>query len=134
MAETTSDLPADLAEIRESYVDTFGTWPPLPAGRFAFSSSIDPEFLRICEKLRAHALYSQVFDHKTTQLILVGMLMVAGHPAAQIHAVAARRAGASWEELHKIVELATAMHTLMPANQGFAMLNALREKETGGGG
>ena len=55
-----------------------------------------------------------------------------GHHAAQMHALAARRAGASWEELHKVVELAAATRALMPANQGFAMLNTLRKQDGGG--
>jgi alkylhydroperoxidase/carboxymuconolactone decarboxylase family protein YurZ len=105
----------------------------LPEGRFEFSSDVNPEFLRISEKLRAHAFYSDVFDMKTTQLILFGMLIVEGHHAAQMHALAARRAGASWEELHKVVELAAATRSLMPANQGLAMLNTLRKQEKGNG-
>jgi alkylhydroperoxidase/carboxymuconolactone decarboxylase family protein YurZ len=113
----------------QTYVDMFGVRPTLPEGRFEFSSDVNPEFLRISEKLRAHAFYSDVFDMKTTQLILFGMLIVEGHHAAQMHALAARRAGASWEELHKIVELAAATRSLMPGNQGLAMLNALRKQE-----
>jgi alkylhydroperoxidase/carboxymuconolactone decarboxylase family protein YurZ len=67
---------------------------------------------------------------KTTQLILFGMLLVEHNQvAAQAHAAAARRAGASWEELHKVVELAAATGALYPANQGGALLNGLREKE-----
>ena len=126
------DLPEDLAKFRETYVEMFGNWPALPAARFAFSSEINPDFLRLSEQLRAQAFYSDVFDMKTTQLILFGMLVVERHAAAQVHALAARRAGASWEELHKVVELACATGCLMPANQGFALLNGVREKETGG--
>ena len=90
---------------------------------------MNPEFLRISEKLRAHAFYNDVFDMKTTQLMLFGMLIVEGHQAAQMHALAARRAGATWQELHKVVELAAATGCLKPANMGFAMLNTLRDKE-----
>ena len=128
--ETTSNaLPEDLAEFRDSYVALFGSWPALPAARFAFASEVDPQALRLVEALRAHAFYSDVFDVKTTNLILFGMLLVEHHPAAQMHALAARRAGASWQELHKVVELASATGALAPANQGAAVLQALREKE-----
>jgi hypothetical protein len=116
----------------QTYVDTFGVRPTLPEARFAFSSEVDPEFLRLSEKLRAHAFYNDVFDMKTTQLMLFGMLLVEGHQAAQMHALAARRAGASWQELHTVVELAAATGCLKPANMGFALLNTLREKEGGG--
>ena len=123
------DLPDDLKEFRDSYVALFGSLPQLPAARFAFSGEVDRQALRLVEQLRAHAFYSDVFDVKTTNLILFGMLLVEHHPAAQMHALAARRAGASWQELHKVVELASATGALAPANQGSALLQALREKE-----
>lgn len=129
MNTSKKNLPADLAGFRDTYVEMFGVLPPLPAARFEFSGEVDPEFLRLSEKLRAHAFYSDVFDAKTTQLILFGMLLVEHNPAAQMHAMAARRAGASWEELHKVVELASATHSLGPANQGGSMLKALCDKE-----
>ena len=122
-------LPSDLAKFRDTYVALFGILPQLPAARFEFSGEVNPEFLRFSEQLRAHAFYSDVFDVKMTNLILFGMLLVEHHPAAQMHALAARRAGASWQELHKVVELASATGALAPANQGSALLQALREKE-----
>ena len=125
----TDDLPDDLKKFRDSYVELFGALPQLPAARFAFSGETDPQALRLVEQLRAHAFYSDVFDVKMTNLILFGMLLVEHHPAAQMHALAARRAGASWQELHKVVELASATGALAPANQGSALLWTLREKE-----
>lgn len=124
------DTPAVLAEFRDSYVKLFGSLPPLPAARFEFSGKINPEFLRRAEALRAHAFYSNVFDVKTTNLILFGMLLVEHNPAAQMHALAARRAGATWEELHKVVELASTTGALGPANQGSAMLKTLHDGES----
>ncbi|MCX7312132.1 MAG: carboxymuconolactone decarboxylase family protein [Alphaproteobacteria bacterium] len=133
MSDKKKELPADLAKFRDSYADLFGTLPALPAGRFAFSGDMNPEFLRTAEELRAQAFYNKSFDMKTTQLILFGMLLVEHNQiAAQQHALAARRAGASWEELHTVIELATATGALYPFNQGSALLNALREKEQGG--
>ena len=132
MSNKKEDLPADLATFRDSYVELFGALPPLPAARFEFSGKVNPEFLRLAEQLRAHAFYSDVFDLKTTQLILFGMLLVERNQmGAQAHAAAARRAGASFKELHKIVELAAATGSLAPANQGSALLKALEEKESG---
>lgn len=131
MAKQKHELPVDLAGFRDTYVELFGTLPPLPAARFELSGEVNPEFLRLSEKLRAHAFYSDVFDGKTTQLILFGMLLIEHNPAAQMHALAARRAGATWEELHKVVELAAATKSLGPANQGGAMLKALRDKADG---
>ena len=125
------ELPEDLAKFRDTYVELFGHLPPLPAARFEFSGEVNPEFLRLAEKLREHAFYSDVFDLKTTHLILFGMLLVEHNPAAQMHALAARRAGATWQELHKVIELASATGSLGPANQGSAMLKTLRDKEQG---
>jgi 4-carboxymuconolactone decarboxylase len=131
MTESKNRLPPDLVKFRDTYVELFGTLPPLPTARFEFSGEINPEFLRLAEQLRAHAFYSTVFDVKMTNLILFGMLLVEHNPAAQMHAIAARRAGASWEELHKVLELAAATKALGPANQGSAMLKAVRDKEAG---
>ncbi len=126
-----NDLPDDLVAFRDSYVALFGALPALPSARFEFSGETDPQALRLIEQLRAHAFHSDVFDIKTTNLMLFGMLLVEHHPAAQMHALAARRAGASWLELHKVVELASATGALAPANQGSALLKALRDKEPG---
>ena len=126
------DTEAELKKFRDSYVELFGTLPALPAGRFAFSGEMNPEFLRTAEELRAQAFYNKTFDMKTTQLILFGMLLVEHNQiAAQQHALAARKAGATWQELHTVMELATATGALYPFNQGSALLNTLREKEDG---
>ena len=130
MADDKKALPGDLEKFRDSYVELFGSFPALPQGRFAFSGEVNPQFLRTAEELRAQAFYNKSFDVKTTQLILFGMLLVEHNQiAAQQHALAARRAGATWEELHTVIELATATGALYPFNQGSALLNALRDKE-----
>ena len=83
----------------------FGTLPPLPAARFEFSGEVNPEFLRVVRAAaRAARSTPRAFDMKTTQLILFGMLLVEHNQiGAQAHAAAARRAGASWEELHTVM-------------------------------
>jgi alkylhydroperoxidase/carboxymuconolactone decarboxylase family protein YurZ len=131
MSDSKKDFPEDIARYRDTYVELFGTFPPLPSARFDFSSDVNPEFLRVSEKLRAGAFYSKNIDVKTTQLILFGMLLAEHNPVgAQAHAAAARRAGATWEELHTVMELAAATGALWAANNGGAMLKALRDKET----
>ena len=133
MTDKKKDLPDDIVKFRDSYVELFGTLPPLPAARFEFSGEVNPEFLRVSEQLRAGAFYSDVIDVKTTQLILFGMLLAEHNPVgAQAHAAAARRAGASWEELHTVMQLAAATGALWAANNGGSMLKALRDKELGG--
>ncbi len=126
---STNELPPDLAAFRDSYVELFGSVPPLPAAKFDSIAQIDPESLRLTEQQRAHAFYSDVFDGKTTQLILYGMLLHAGSPAAKFHALAARRAGASWQELQKVAELAAATAASGPMNNGGSILKELRSEE-----
>ena len=133
MSDSKKDFPEDIAKFRDTYIELFGTFPPLPSARFDFSGDVNPEFLRVSETLRAGAFYSKHIDVKTTQLILFGMLLAEHNPVgAQAHAAAARKAGASWEELHTVIELATATGALYPFNQGSALLNSLREKEKDG--
>ena len=57
--ERRKELPADLEKFRDSYVEMFGTLPPLPAARFEFSGEVNPEFLRVSEQLRKGAFYSR---------------------------------------------------------------------------
>lgn len=129
---TTNQLPPDLAAFHDSYVKLFGSMPPLPGAKFDLIAEIDPQSLRLTEQQRAHAFYSDVFDVKTTQLILFGMLLHAGVPAAKFHALAARRAGASWQELQKVVELAAAALASSPMNNGGSILKDLRADEAKG--
>ena len=119
----------EINDFRNSYAEMFGEIPPLPKAKFEFSSDIDPEALILVEKLRAHAFYNDIFDLKTTQLMLFAMLLVEGSGAAKFHALAARQAGATWQELHKVMELATAVSALGSANKGGALLNELRNNE-----
>lgn len=129
--QITKQLPEDLARFRDSYAELFGEVPPLPKAKFEFSPDVDPEGLRLAEQYRAHNFYNKVFDAKITQLMIFGMLLATSTKAAEHHAQAARRAGASWEELHAVAELASAVVSLGPLNQGSAMLNELRNKEQG---
>ena len=119
----------DIAAFRDSYAEMFGEIPPLPKAKFEFGSDIDPEALVLGEQLRAHAFYNDVFNMKTTQLMLFAMLLVEGSGAAHFHALAARQAGATWKELYKVVELASAVSALGPMNKGGALLNELRKNE-----
>jgi len=64
---------------------------------------------RIDDKaVREHAIYPKYFDVKTAQLMLFGMLLMVMSAAAQLRAIAARRVGASWEEMQRETEATAA--------------------------
>jgi alkylhydroperoxidase/carboxymuconolactone decarboxylase family protein YurZ len=92
-------------------------------------STVDAAFLGRVEELRAAAFLSPIFDQKTTQLMIFAVLLSEGSGPAEWQAVAARRAGATWEELAHVVELVAAVQAVGPANQGGAMLSKLRTAE-----
>ena len=123
------DLLADLAAFRQTYIDMFGQMPPTAGGKYELSAEIDPEALRLMESMRAHAFAPGVFDKKTIQLLLFAMALACGSSSVRWHAVAARRAGASWSELHKVVELAAAAQALAPLDTGTSVLCELRNQE-----
>ncbi|MCI0741810.1 MAG: hypothetical protein L0Y72_22480 [Gemmataceae bacterium] len=85
--------------------------------------------LDLQERLRAHAMYPKCFDVKTAQLMLFGMLLMDLSDAAQLHALAARRAGATWEELQATVSLCFLLRGLSAANRGAEILGNLAKRE-----
>ncbi len=66
----------------------------------------------------------------TTLLIIFAMLVANSDPAAKWHAMAARRLGATWEELQAVVNLAVAIRAFAPLNQGGALLAEIRAAES----
>jgi 4-carboxymuconolactone decarboxylase len=96
----------ELKEFEESYRRLLGFVSPRIRSRLAKGAEIDPELVRMQERLREHAMFPACFDTKTAQLMLFGMLLVLDSDAARIHGWAAFRAGATWEELHAVAGLA----------------------------
>jgi alkylhydroperoxidase/carboxymuconolactone decarboxylase family protein YurZ len=123
---------AELAELRKPYETLIGFVPPRIMARTELGARVDPELLRLQEAVRLHAMYPGCFDVKTTQLMLFGILLALMGDAARLHAIAARRAGASWEELSAVVGLAYLFRGLPAANLGAEILQKMAETEGGG--
>lgn len=113
-----------------SYEEMLGSVPAIVSARFKFSAELDPEFLRAFEALRARIVHNPTFDAKTTQLMLFTGLLASGkHFAARYHAIGARREGATWQELHTVVELASLVDGLSAMNNGIEMLSSIASQE-----
>ncbi len=127
----------EIEEMRKVYVDLVGFVPPRIAARTDLMSRVDPEGLLLQEEMRRHFMYPACFDVKTAQLMLFGMLLMNLQDAAKLHAIGARRGGATWEELGAVVGLAFLFRGLSAANIGSHMLQEIaaaeRDKKDSGG-
>src|SRR3712207_8388837 len=72
---------------------------------------------------------SSDLDQKTVQLMLFGMLLITLRDAARIHGRAARRAGATWEEMQAVVNLAFLFGGFSVANLGAQYMQEISEME-----
>jgi alkylhydroperoxidase/carboxymuconolactone decarboxylase family protein YurZ len=124
-----ADKVATLDERNEIYRDLIGFVPPRIEARMAVTGALDPVLLDMQEKMREHAMYPKCFDVKTAQLMLFGMLLMDMSDAAQLHAIAARRAGASWEEMQAVISLCFLFRGLPAANRGAEILANLAKRE-----
>ena len=123
------DPKQTIEERSRIYEELLGYVPPRIQSRFAITGAIDPKILDMQEETRTHAMYPKCFDVKTSQLILFAALLMDLSDAARIHATAARRAGASFEELQAVINLVFLFRGLPAANRGAEILVALAETE-----
>jgi alkylhydroperoxidase/carboxymuconolactone decarboxylase family protein YurZ len=115
--------------MRAPYETLIGFVPPRIMARTELGARLDPELLRLQEATRLRAMYPTCFDVKTSQLMLFGILLALMGDAARLHAIAARRAGASWEELSAVIGLAYLFRGLPAANLGAEILQKMAEAE-----
>ena len=111
------------------YKDLIGFLPPRIEARINVTGALDPELLDMQERMRARAMYPKCFDVKTSQLMLFGMLLMDMNDAAPLHGIAARRAGATWEEMQAVVSLAFLFRGLSAANRGAELLANIAKRE-----
>lgn len=118
----------ELERLRSAYTELIGFVPPRIQARTDLLGRLDPEFLEMQEALRKRAMYPECFDTKTAQLMLFGILLALLSDAAHLHARAAYRAGATWEELSAVVNLAFLFRGLPAANLGAQILQEIAKK------
>lgn len=121
---------ATVEAYRTTYRELIGFVPPRITARTDLLSRLDPTLLDLEERLRLRAMYPACFDVKTAQLMLFGMLLMTLADATRLHAIAARRAGATWEELSAVVNLAFLFRGLPAANLGAQIIQEIGENET----
>ena len=124
-----ADTAVSYEDRTDIYHELIGFVPPRIEARMAVTGALDPTLLGLQEKMREHAMYPKCFDVKTAQLMLFGMLLMDMSDAAQLHALAARRAGASWEEMQAVVSLCFLFRGLPAANRGAEVLANLAKGE-----
>ena len=81
------------------------------------------------EQMRIRELAPASIQTKTVHLMLLAMLLNEHGTNAVAQGIAARRAGASWDELRGVVRLVFLLHGLPGANRGDDFLTALAERE-----
>jgi alkylhydroperoxidase/carboxymuconolactone decarboxylase family protein YurZ len=111
------------------YHELLGFVPPRIEARLNVTGALDPTMLGLQERIREHGMYPKCFDVKTAQLMLFGMLLMDLSDAAQLHGIAARRAGASWEEMQAVINLAFLFRGLPAANRGAEILANIAKRE-----
>src|ERR1700682_1797351 len=111
------------------YKELIGFVPPRIEARINVTGALDPKLLDLQERMRAHAMYPKCFDVKTAQLMLFGMLLMDMNDAAPLHGIAARRAGATWEEMQAVVSLAFLFRGLSGGHRGAELLATIAKRE-----
>jgi alkylhydroperoxidase/carboxymuconolactone decarboxylase family protein YurZ len=117
-----------IEEYRDFYVELLGFVPPRIQARTDFLARMDPDLLSMQEELRRHCMYPDCFDVKTSQLMLFAILLTNLQDAAKLHALAAHRAGASFEELSAVVNLVFLFRGLSAANLGAEILQGIAKQ------
>ncbi len=124
-----SDPNVSMDERYRIYDELIGFVPPRIEARVAVTGALDPKIVDLQEQIREHGMYPKSFDVKTAQLMLFGMLLITLSDAAVLHGIAARRAGATWEELQDVVNLCFLFRGLSAANRGAEIIANIAQHE-----
>ena len=124
-----ADASQTLEQRAAIYQELLGFVPPRIEARLNVTGALDPDMLDLQERIRELGMYPKCFDVKTAQLMLFGMLLMDMSDAAQLHGIAARRAGASWEEMQAVINLCFLFRGLPAANRGAEILANIAKRE-----
>ena len=124
-----ADAQEGLDQRGKVYQELLGFVPPRIEARLHVTGALDPQMLDLQEQIRAHGMYPKCFDVKTAQLMLFGMLLMDLNDAATLHGIAARRAGATWEEMQAVINLCFLFRGLSAANRGAEILGNIAKRE-----
>lgn len=124
-----ADKNVSAEERGKIYEDLLGFVPPRIEARFNVTGALDPEIVDMQERMREHAMYPKCFDVKTAQMMLFGMLLMDGSDASVLHGIAARKAGATWEEMQAVVNLCFLFRGMSAANRGAEQLANIAKRE-----
>jgi 4-carboxymuconolactone decarboxylase len=123
-------LSADaLSAHAKTYTDLLGFVPHRVESRMLFTGAMDREMVELQEKMRSRAMDTKDLDPKMVQLIIFGMLLMDGNDAAETHAVASRKEGASWQELQAVINLCFLFRGLPAANRGADLIARVVARE-----
>ncbi len=112
-------------EYERIYEELIGFVPPRIRERIKLGLEVDPGLLQQIEDVRATAMYPKALDVKTSQMILFAILLSQVSPAAEYHARAAMRAGATKAELHAAAGLAFLLRGLPAFNLAAEIINKI---------
>ncbi len=111
-------MPKSKAAYFKPYEQLLGFVPPRIQARVALGLECDPDLLDKVETVREAAMFPNGMTTKMAQLILFAVLLSQTQSAAKIHAIAAKRAGATKKELHAVAGLAYLFRGLTAFNMG----------------
>lgn len=125
------DGDAVLASIRAGYIELMGSVPPAIEIRLALGArSGRIQAVSSIESLRTELIMANPLDRKVGQLVHFAQLLVLGKEGpARLHVRAARRAGASIEELVGVAELALITAGMPAYSLGVEIIGELNDEE-----
>lgn len=120
-----------LEDIEQNYRDVLGFVPDRIHRRLELGLETAPAMTMAVERARLELLEPEAFDLKTSQLMAFGMLLMNLSQAAENHAVAALRAGATVQELQAVAGIAFVFRGIGAVNlAGDAITGALKKLES----